>query len=43
VVERGEEDKNKMAKYLAKRFGVGVEEMQRVIPPGGVKIKEEHT
>ena len=43
VVERGEEDKNKMAKYLAKRFGAGVEEMQRVIPPGGVKIKEEHT
>jgi len=42
VIEHGEGDKNKMAKYLAKRFGASVEEMQRVLPPGSIEIREGH-
>ncbi|MEM1513891.1 MAG: ribosome rescue protein RqcH [Candidatus Thermoplasmatota archaeon] len=38
----GKEDANKVAKNLAKIFGVAIEELQKALPPGGVQIKEEH-
>ncbi|RLF63327.1 MAG: fibronectin-binding domain-containing protein [Thermoplasmata archaeon] len=42
VIKHGEADKNKMAKEMAKKFGVGIEDMQRVLPPGSIMIKEEN-
>jgi len=41
VIQHGDEDKNRMAKEIAKKFGTGVEEIQRVLPPGSIRIKEE--
>jgi predicted ribosome quality control (RQC) complex YloA/Tae2 family protein len=43
LMEHGEGDKNHMAKQLAKKFSAGVEEMQSVLPPGGIEVKEEHS
>ncbi len=41
VIEHGERDKNEAARYLAKKFDVIIEEIQRILPPGGITIKEE--
>lgn len=41
IIGHGEEDKNKIARYLAKKFGADIEEVQRVLPPGSIRIKEE--
>lgn len=43
VIGRGDRDKNDAARYLAGKFDTGVEDIQRVLPPGNIKIKEEHT
>jgi len=38
----GKEDANKVAKNLAKIFDVSIEELQKVLPPGELSIKEEN-
>ncbi|HEC92023.1 MAG TPA: fibronectin-binding domain-containing protein [Candidatus Atribacteria bacterium] len=37
----GNEYKNKVAKEIARIFGVSIEEVQRTLPPGGLMKKEE--
>lgn len=41
VFEPGDEDKNKVAKEIAKIFDVSIDKILRVLPPGGLKRKEE--
>ena len=38
----GKEDPNKIAKNLAKIFDTRIEELQKILPPGGVQVKEEN-
>lgn len=42
LMEAGREDPNRVAARLAAEFGVRVEEVQRVMPPGPVRVVEEH-
>ena len=41
IFEPGEEDKNKVAKEIAKIFNVSFENALKVLPPGGLHKKEE--
>jgi len=41
VFEPGSEDKNAVAKLLAKSFDVSIEEILKVLPPGNLSKKEE--
>jgi len=42
IVTPGERKKDEVANELAKKFSVDVEKIQKSLPPGNVKIKEEH-
>lgn len=42
VIRHGEKDKNKIAKEMAKKFGMEINEIQRVLPPGNIEIEEEN-
>lgn len=40
-IEPGDISKEKVAKDLSERYSVGIEDIQSVLPPGGVKITEK--
>ena len=42
IVMPGDRKKDEVANELAKKFSVSVEKIQKALPPGNVKIKEEH-
>jgi len=38
IIEPGDINKNKLAKQLSKMFNIGIEEIQKILPPGGSRI-----